>query len=96
MNHKDYIKEHGIDISKPDPRFELADLITQARLFAGITQEELARRMGTKQPSVARAESGKIEPSIDFLEKVAKAIGTSLVYPRFEFMKEPKPNPKEV
>jgi transcriptional regulator with XRE-family HTH domain len=52
--------------------------------------------MGTRQSSIARAESGKIEPSISFLEKVAKAVGTELIYPKFKFMLEYKKFDKNI
>lgn len=88
MNHREYKEKYDIDTSEPNTRFELSHLITEARLYAGITQVELANRMGVKQPSIARAESGKQEPSVSFLKKVAEAIGTELVLPKFAFMKD--------
>lgn len=88
MNYKEYIKKYNIDVSKEDLSFELSNLITEARIYAGISQAELARRMKTKQPNIARAESGNITPSLSFLLEVAKAVGTSFILPRFGFMIE--------
>jgi len=36
------------------------------------------RARGTKQPNIARLESGKVVPKLDFLEKVARALGGHL------------------
>ena len=43
-----------------------------------ITQKELAGRMGTTQSALSRFEMGKTNPSLDFLKKVASALGTKL------------------
>ena len=88
MDYKDYIQEKKVDISKSDPSFELGLLIAEARLHSRLSQDALAKRMGTTQSSIARAEGGEVQPSIEFLERVAKAIGTYLVYPKFGFMLE--------
>jgi ribosome-binding protein aMBF1 (putative translation factor) len=50
-----------------------------ARVRAGLTQEQLARRMGTKQSAIARLESGRILPSIPTLKKLAEATESRLV-----------------
>jgi len=68
-----------------DIPFELGWLIEKARLHAGFTQAKLAKKMKTKQSSIARAEKGVQEPSISFLQKVAKAVGTELILPKFQF-----------
>ena len=39
---------------------------------------QLAALAGTKQPNIARLESGKVVPRLDFLEKVARALGGRL------------------
>jgi transcriptional regulator with XRE-family HTH domain len=88
MDYKEYAQKNNIDLSKPDLAFELGNLISEARMFAGISQADLAKRMSTTQSSVSRAENGDVEPSLDFLERVAKAVGTTLVYPKFAFMLE--------
>jgi HTH-type transcriptional regulator / antitoxin HipB len=44
----------------------------------GLTQGDLAERAGTKQPSIARLEAGKVIPRLDLLEKIAGALGMVL------------------
>lgn len=63
---------------------EIARMVMDARLKKGITQEELANLIGTKQPSIARIEHGEILPNLSYLEKIAKALGTKLIAPKFE------------
>jgi transcriptional regulator with XRE-family HTH domain len=50
----------------------------EARGRAGLTQEELARRMDTTQSNIARLESGRVIPSTRTLERFAKATGHRL------------------
>ncbi|MFA5431336.1 MAG: helix-turn-helix transcriptional regulator [Candidatus Paceibacterota bacterium] len=90
MNYKECIKKYNIDTNKKDLSFELSNLITEARIYAGISQAELAKRMKTSQPNIARAESGNITPSLTFLIKVAEAVGTSLILPKFDLMANKK------
>ena len=85
MNYKEYLQKNN-DGDNNDLIIELSNLVTHARLYAGISQAELAKRIGTKQPSIARVENGKIYPSLNFLEKIAKAVNTYLVPPHFAFM----------
>lgn len=73
---------------KNDFRFEVANLITEVRYHYKLTQAQLAKKMGTQQPSIARVESGSILPSLSFLEKLAESIDTYLVAPKFGFMEE--------
>ncbi|MFA7000165.1 MAG: helix-turn-helix transcriptional regulator [Candidatus Paceibacterota bacterium] len=68
--------------------FEVANLITEARYFSGLTQKQLAELVGTQQPSIARIEKGLALPSLSFLLKIAKAMGTYLIAPKFGFMEE--------
>lgn len=56
--------------------FELARAVIQARASAGLTQEELAKRMKTTQSVVARLESGRTKPSTQTLQRLATATGT--------------------
>lgn len=60
----------------------MLDSILAARKEAGLTQAQVAERMGTKATAVARLESallsGKHSPSISTLQKYAKALGKRL------------------
>jgi len=57
---------------------ELAELVHAMRTSAGLTQTELARRMGTTQSSIARIEGGGSMPTIDMLSRLARATGLSV------------------
>ena len=52
--------------------------VIQKRLEKGLTQKQLAVKMGTKQSAIARLEGGNSNPSVAFLEKVSKALGSKL------------------
>ncbi|MBK6865035.1 MAG: helix-turn-helix transcriptional regulator [Ideonella sp.] len=61
----------------------LLDALLKARQDAGLTQAQVAERMGTQAPAVARLErslaTGKHSPSIATLRKYVKACGKRLV-----------------
>jgi ribosome-binding protein aMBF1 (putative translation factor) len=61
-----------------EDEFALAAQVIEARSRAGLTQAQLADRMGTSQSAVARLESGKSHPSVATLEKLAAATGSKL------------------
>lgn len=63
---------------------KIGGMVKRARLLKGLTQAQLAERVGTKQSSIARLESGRTAPSISFLNEIAKALDTYLVEPRFK------------
>lgn len=59
--------------------YALVRELLQARAAAGLTQAEVAERMHTKAPAVARLEAGgKHSPSILTLQKYADAVGCQL------------------
>ncbi len=62
--------------------FALLDEMLRARRRAGLTQAEVAKRMGTMTPAVARLESGggrqRHSPSLLTLRKYAQAVGCRL------------------
>jgi len=62
-----------------EEEFVLASAVMEVRKRAGLTQEELARRMGTTQPVVARLESGRTRPSMRTLQRLAEATGSRLL-----------------
>jgi len=63
-----------------DEEFQFLDEFLKARATAGVTQAEVAERIGTTQSAVARLESGrgKHSPSIATLQKYAHALGCRL------------------
>ncbi len=65
-----------------EPEFTLLHEILKARRNAGLSQAEIAERMGTKAPAVTRLESslssGKHSPSIATLKKYANALDCHL------------------
>ena len=63
---------------KLGPEFALIKMIIKKRIEKGLTQKELARKIGTKQSAVSRLESGTYNPTISFLEKVAEALDARL------------------
>ena len=62
-----------------EPEYAIARAIIAKRLNKGMTQTQLAQKIGTKQAAVSRLESGDSNPSVNFLKKVAKALGLRLV-----------------
>lgn len=63
-----------------EPEFAFLDEVLKARAAAGLTQAEVARRIGTTQSAIARLEScsSKHSPSIATLQKYASALGCRL------------------
>ena len=63
--------------------FAFLDALLKAREEAGLTQAQVAKRMGTQAPAVARMEralaTGKHSPSVATLRKYVKACGKRLV-----------------
>lgn len=67
------------EYEKMQPKFEAVSALIEARIKGGLTQEALARKIKTKQSAIARLESGSVNPSIGFLQKLAHALGKKLV-----------------
>ncbi|MGB3603614.1 MAG: helix-turn-helix transcriptional regulator [Gordonia sp. (in: high G+C Gram-positive bacteria)] len=57
---------------------ELAGIAYQARQGAGLTQKQLAERMGTTQSSIAAVENGARTPTVNFLDRLARACDARL------------------
>lgn len=65
---------------------EIAELVRDARLQAGLTQAQLAEKARSSQVVIARLESGNDDrvPSLDLLERIARALKARLLV-RFEY-----------
>ena len=61
-----------------EAEFALASALIEAGSEAGMTQEQVAKAMGTAQAVIARLEGGQVKPSTRTLERFAKATGTRL------------------
>ena len=60
------------------PEYQLASALIRLRLAKGLTQEQLARLLNTKQESIARLESGGSLPSLSTVKKVADVLDAEL------------------
>ncbi|QIK38096.1 helix-turn-helix transcriptional regulator [Caldichromatium japonicum] len=60
------------------PQYAVARVLIEARARAGLSQAELARRMGTTQSVIARLESGRTAPSLRTLQRYAESVGGRL------------------
>ena len=79
--------EYVAEYEALEQEFALASALIEARSKADMTQEEVAKAMGTTQAVIARLESGKKLPSTRTLERFAKATRTRL---RISFEPQPK------
>jgi ribosome-binding protein aMBF1 (putative translation factor) len=60
------------------PEYELRCAIIEARRQRGLTQKQLAEKIGTKQANISNLESGNGNPSYAFLKRVAQGLGKRL------------------
>ena len=70
------------------PRYEVVEQLKSARKAQNVTQEVLAERVGTKKSNISRFESGRYNPSLDFLIKVADSLGKQIQIEDSLIMKE--------
>lgn len=70
------LEDKGIQgaYKKLGPEFELIQMIIRQRIKSGLTQKELAQKIGTKQSAISRLESGASNPTISVLRRVAEAL----------------------
>ena len=78
---KRLLKNEGVkkEYERLRPEFELLDKIIALRLKQKMTQKQLAKKLDTKQSAISRLEKGMINPTVDFLNKLASAFGKKLV-----------------
>ena len=75
LKNKETYKEYKI----LEPKYKLISQLISARTKKGMTQKDLADKIGTKQSAIARLESGNANPSFDFLKKETSALGSELI-----------------
>ncbi len=60
------------------PKYALINAMLDARNKKGMTQAEIARRAGTTQSAIARFESGRTNPTLEFASRLSRALGAKL------------------
>lgn len=66
------------EYEKSELEYKIINEIIKARIEKNMTQKELAELVGTRQSNISRLESGEYNPSLQFLKKIAKAMGKEL------------------
>ena len=67
-----------IEYNKLGLLYDIKKEIIRLRIENNLSQEELAKRVGTKQSDISRLESGEYSPTLDFLAKVAESLGKKI------------------
>lgn len=81
MKFNDYLEkqlknpEIKKEFDRLEPEYEIISAIIKARKELGLTQLELAKRMGTDQSRISKMERGTLNPSLDFIKRLADAMG---------------------
>jgi DNA-binding XRE family transcriptional regulator len=84
IDHKDFknelfeSEEVKEEYEKLNVMYEIKKQIIGYRIENNLTQKELADRIGTKQSAISRLENDDYNPSVEFLDKVAHALGKKL------------------
>ena len=78
--HKNWLKDPAYKDAYESliTEFELAQKLIEVRVKSGMSQGELAQKMGTSQSAIARLESGSAMPSMRTLSKLALATGCEM------------------
>lgn len=59
-------------------RYQVISQLIGLRIRLGLTQAELAEKVGMHQSAIARLESGNVNPSLNLLERIANATGSRI------------------
>lgn len=88
--HKNWLKDSAYKAAygSLSTEFELAQKLIEVRVKSGMSQGELAQKMGTSQSAIARLESGSAMPSMRTLSKLALATDCEM---RIDFKPRMKP-----
>lgn len=78
--HRERLKdpEYVRALKEVEHEYILIKSLIDARLKRNLSQAQLARKMGTKQPVISRLERGSVKPSVALLERIAKALDATL------------------
>ena len=78
---KELLKDPSVykEYKSLEPEYKIISQMIKIRIEQGLTQKELAEKIGTRQSNISRIESGKYNPSLEFLKKVAKGLNKELI-----------------
>jgi transcriptional regulator with XRE-family HTH domain len=85
---QEFGKYKNEELIKKDLNYQVGKMLIEARLFRHFTQAQLARKIKSHQPAIARIENGTTLPSLKTLNKIAKALETYLLPPQFGFQSD--------
>ena len=66
------------ELKKNEAEYKIIEEIILARKEKNLSQKDLAELIGTRQSNISRLERGNYNPSLDFLKKIAHAMGKEL------------------
>ena len=66
------------ELKKNEAEYKIIEEIILARKEKNLSQKDLAELIGTRQSNISRLECGNYNPSLDFLNKIAHAMGKEL------------------
>ena len=66
------------ELKRNEAEYKIIEEIIVARREKNLTQKGLAELVGTRQSNISRLESGNYNPTLEFLNKIAKAVGKEL------------------
>lgn len=85
ITHEEYVKKRAAGdaefrkaLEEQRPQYEFRRALIGARVAAGLTQGQLAERLGTTQSAISRLESGSQTPTLDTLYRLAEVFGVNL------------------
>ncbi len=78
--HKEKLEDskYRTEYEKLQPEFAMIQAVLDARRQSGVTQKQLAKKIGTKQSVISRLESGRANPSVAFLKRLVGALNSHL------------------
>lgn len=78
---RDLLKRPGFRAAykELEPEFRIIRALALARMKKGLNQRQLAKKIGVTQSALARFESGKVDPGLNFLKKVTSGLGLKLI-----------------
>ena len=66
------------ELKRNEAEYKIIEEIIMARKEKNLTQKDLAKIIGTRQSNISRFERGNYNPSLEFLNKIANAMGKEL------------------